>query len=205
MSTPNIHFDRRSFLKVSATAGGGMLVGLSWTASAAELDEALPADPITFNAFVKISPDGVITLMSPNPEVGQNIKTAMPMLVAEELDCDWTKVVVEQAGLDSTKYTRQVAGGSGSIPASWKPLRTAGATARQMLINAAAKRWSVSPAECSTDNGVVMHKASGKKATYGELATEAATMEVPKDVTLKAVKDFKIIGKSLKAVDKKGF
>ncbi|AEE50338.1 xanthine dehydrogenase family protein molybdopterin-binding subunit [Haliscomenobacter hydrossis] len=203
MSTPNIHFDRRSFLKVSATAGGGMLVGLSWTASAAELDEALPADPIAFNAFVKISPDGVITLMSPNPEVGQNIKTAMPMLVAEELDCDWTKVRVEQAGLDSTKYTRQVAGGSGSIPASWKPLRTAGATARQMLINAAAKRWSVSPAECSTDMGVVMHKASGKKATYGELATEAAAMEVPKDVSLKAVKDFKIIGKSLKAVDNK--
>lgn len=203
MKTPNIQFDRRSFIKVTASVGGGMMVGLSWTASAADVDEYLPLDPITFNAFVKISPDGVITLMSPNPEVGQNIKTAMPMLVAEELDCDWNKVVVEQAGLDSNKYTRQVAGGSGSIPASWKPLRTAGATARLMLINAAAKRWNVKPEECTTDNGVVLHKASGKKATYGELATEAATMEVPKDVQLKAIKDFKIIGKSFKAVDNK--
>lgn len=203
MKTPNIQFDRRSFIKVTASVGGGMMVGLSWTASAADVDEYLPLDPITFNAFVKISPDGVITLMSPNPEVGQNIKTAMPMLVAEELDCDWNKVVVEQAGLDSNKYNRQVAGGSGSIPASWKPLRTAGATARLMLINAAAKRWNVKPEECTTESGVVLHKASGKKATYGELATEAATMEVPKDVQLKAIKDFKIIGKSFKAVDNK--
>lgn len=203
MSTSSIQFDRRSFLKVTATTGGGMMLGLSWAASAAEINEAPFMEAMTFNAFVKISPEGVITIMSPNPECGQNIKTAMPMLVAEELDCDWSKVVVEQAGLDSTKYTRQVAGGSGSTPASWKPLRTAGATARQMLISAAAKRWNVSASECSTNMGVVMHAASGKKATYGELATEAAKMEVPKDVPLKAVKDFKIIGQSHKAVDNK--
>ena len=203
MSTSSIQFDRRSFLKVTATTGGGMMLGLSWAASAAEISEAPFMEAMTFNAFVKISPEGVITIMSPNPECGQNIKTAMPMLVAEELDCDWSKVVVEQAGLDSTKYTRQVAGGSGSTPASWKPLRTAGATARQMLISAAAKRWNVSASECSTSNGVVLHSASGKKATYGELATEAAKMEVPKDVALKAVKDFKIIGQSHKAVDNK--
>lgn len=203
MSTSSIQFDRRSFLKVTATTGGGMMLGLSWVANAPGTEEALLAEALTFNAFVKISPEGVITLMSPNPECGQNIKTAMPMLVAEELDCDWSKVVVEQAGLDSNKYTRQVAGGSGSTPASWKPLRTAGATARQMLINAAAKRWNVNASECSTNNGVVLHTASGKKATYGELATEAAKLEVPKDVPLKAVKDFKIIGQSLKAVDNK--
>lgn len=203
MSNFSIQFDRRSFLKVTATTGGGMMLGLSWVANAPGTEEALLAEALTFNAFVKISPEGVITLMSPNPECGQNIKTAMPMLVAEELDCDWTKVVVEQAGLDSSKYTRQVAGGSGSTPASWKPLRTAGATARQMLINAAAKRWNVNASECSTNNGVVLHTASGKKATYGELATDAAKMEVPKDVPLKAVKDFKIIGQSLKAVDNK--
>lgn len=203
MSTSSIQFDRRSFLKVTATTGGGMMLGLSWAASAAEISEAPFMEAMTFNAFVKISPEGVITIMSPNPECGQNIKTAMPMLVAEELDCDWSKVVVEQAGLDSTKYTRQVAGGSGSTPASWKPLRTAGATARQMLISAAAKRWNVSASECSTNMGVVLHSASGKKATYGELATDAAKMEVPKDVPLKAVKDFKIIGQSHKAVDNK--
>jgi len=203
MSNSSIQFDRRSFLKVTATTGGGMMLGLSWAASAAEVAEAPFMEAMTFNAFVKISPEGVITIMSPNPECGQNIKTAMPMLVAEELDCDWSKVVVEQAGLDSSKYTRQVAGGSGSTPASWKPLRTAGATARQMLINAAAKRWSVNASECTTNNGVVLHTASGKKATYGELAAEAAKMEVPKDVPLKAIKDFKIIGQSVKAVDNK--
>lgn len=203
MSNSSIQFDRRSFLKVTATTGGGMMLGLSWAASAAEVAEAPFMEAMTFNAFVKISPEGVITIMSPNPECGQNIKTAMPMLVAEELDCDWSKVVVEQAGLDGTKYTRQVAGGSGSTPASWKPLRTAGATARQMLINAAAKRWSVNASECTTNNGVVLHTASGKKATYGELAAEAAKMEVPKDVPLKAIKDFKIIGQSVKAVDNK--
>lgn len=203
MSNSSIQFDRRSFLKVIATTGGGMMLGLSWAASAAEVAEAPFMEAMTFNAFVKISPEGVITIMSPNPECGQNIKTAMPMLVAEELDCDWSKVVVEQAGLDGTKYTRQVAGGSGSTPASWKPLRTAGATARQMLINAAAKRWNVNASECTTNNGVVLHTASGKKATYGELAAEAAKMEVPKDVPLKAIKDFKIIGQSVKAVDNK--
>ncbi len=118
------------------------------------------------------------------------------MIVAEELDVDWKKVIIEQAALDTDKYKRQVAGGSGSVKSSWAPFREAGATGRQLLVNAAADKWKVDPASCTTEDGVVYHKASGKKATYGELADKAATMPVPKDVKLKDPKSFKIVGTS---------
>ena len=148
-----------------------------------------------FNSYLSIATDGTITIFSPNPELGQNIMTSFPMIVAEELDADWTKVKVVQAPLDTKKFDRQVTGGSGAIPHSWKRLRTAGATARYLLIAAAAKRWNVDAAECTTSNGFVIHAKTGNKLSYGELAEEASKITVPADVPLKNRKDFKIIGK----------
>lgn len=196
---------RRDFLKLAATAGGGLILGFHWSASAAPMrvigsSEELPGD-VSFNSYLSISPDDVITIFSPNPELGQNIKTSFPMIVAEELDADWSKVKVVQAALDTTKYERQLTGGSGAIPHSWERLRKAGATARQMLVDAAAKRWNVAPATLTTDMGAVMHKDSNRKLTYGELAADAATIPVPTEVKLKDRKDFKLIGKAVRNVD----
>ncbi|AKD56493.1 xanthine dehydrogenase family protein molybdopterin-binding subunit [Spirosoma radiotolerans] len=194
---------RRNFLKIVATAGGGLVLGFNWADSEASATSATHFAPaaVDFNSYLSISPQGVVTILSPNPEVGQGIKTAFPIIVAEELDADWTKVVVEQAPLDTKKFERQVAGGSGSIPHSWERLRKAGATARQMLVEAGAKRWNVPTAECTTSTGFVLHSSSGRKLSYGELATEASQLSVPNNVKLKAVKDFKLIGSSIKNVD----
>lgn len=204
MSTIKTAVDRRSFLKVSAAAGGGMLLGFGWLSSCAREPETgleIPESWTDINAFLKIGDNGVVTIMSPNPEIGQNVKTSMPMIVAEELDVDWQKVVVEQAGLDTEKFTRQVAGGSQSIRQSWKSLRTAGATARRMLMEAAAKEWDVPVTELTTEEGTIHHKSSGKSIGYGAVATAAAALEVPEEVELKNPKDFKIIGTSRKNVD----
>ena len=193
---------RRSFLKTMAAAGGGLLLGFNWIeAEAGEAGIASVVAGSDFNSYLSISPTGIITILSPNPEVGQGIKTAFPIVVAEELDADWKNVVVEQAPLDTKKFERQVAGGSGSIPHSWQRLRVAGATARQMLIAAAAKRWNVQAGECTTSAGYVMHTASNRKLSYGELATEASQVPVPTDVKLKDPKDFKLIGQTIKNVD----
>src|SRR4029079_12528810 len=116
---------------------------------------------IGFNSYLSISTDGLITLFSPNPELGQNIMTSFPMVVAEELDADWTKVKVVQAVLDTARFDRQSTGGSGAVPHSWYLLRTAGATARYMLVAAAAKRWNVDPAECTTEKSFVIHSSTG--------------------------------------------
>jgi len=140
-----------------------------------------------------------VTIFSPNPEIGQNVKTSMPMIVAEELEVAWNDVVVEQAPL-SVDFDRQVAGGSQSIRSSWKALRNAGATARQMLVNAAAQQWEVDPSECSASQGIVTN-AKGDKLSYGELAAAAAQLEVPKEVPLKDPKDFTLIGTSIPNVD----
>lgn len=194
--------NRRNFLKVVAATGGGLLLGFNWGESeAASPMVSLPAAGTDFNSYLSINPQGIVTILSPNPEVGQGIKTAFPIIVAEELDADWTKVVVEQAPLDTKKFERQVAGGSGSIPHSWQRLRVAGATARQLLLAAAATRWNVPVSECSTSKGVVWHKASKRSLTYGELAVEASQLPVPKDVALKDAKDFTLIGSTVKNVD----
>lgn len=196
------HSSRRNFLKVVATAGGGLVLGFNWADSEAAASVTGVGSPgVDFNSYLSISPQGTVTILSPNPEVGQGIKTAFPIVVAEELDADWTKVVVEQAPLDTKKFERQVAGGSGSIPHSWERLRKAGATARQMLLEAGAKRWNVPSVECTTSNGFVEHSASSRKLSYGELAIEASQLSVPNNVKLKAVKDFKLIGSSIKNVD----
>lgn len=167
-------------------------------------DTALAAGKVDFNSYLTIATDGLVTIFSPNPEIGQGIKTAFPMIVAEELDVDWNKVQVLQAPLDGAKFERQVTGGSGAIPHSWERLRKAGATARHMLVETAAKRWKVKPETLSTEKGLVVHKASGRKLSYGDLATEAGKLPVPTEVKLKDPKDFKLIGTSVKNVDNKG-
>ncbi len=197
-----IKFDRRSFVKVTAVTGGGIMLGFNFLASCTTNKAVIPTEWFDVNAYLKIASDGKVTILSPNPELGQGVKTAMPMVVAEELDIPWESVIVEQAPLDTDKYRRQVAGGSQSIRTTWDSLRMAGATARKMLINAAANKWQVAASECSTADGKVIHAKSKKSLGYGELATAASTMEVPEKVDLKDPKDFKLIGKSVKLVDR---
>ncbi len=199
---------RRDFLKITSLTGGGLLLGFNWFTAEAGTTEAIAignagsVGPINFNSYLSIATDGTITIFSPNPELGQNIMTSFPMIVAEELDADWNNVKAVQASFD-TKYDRQLTGGSGAIPHSWKRLRTAGATARLMLITAAAKKWNADPSECTTVTGFVIHAKSGNKLSYGELAEEASKLPVPTDVPLKNRKDFKIIGKAFKNVENK--
>ncbi|MBN3519370.1 molybdopterin-dependent oxidoreductase [Algoriphagus lutimaris] len=198
------NLSRRSFLKSSALAGGGLLLSFSWLAGCKPNTEellTLPEEWFRMNGYIRIGDNGVITIMSPNPEGGQNIKTSMPMIVAEELDADWSKVIVEQAPLDTENFTRQFIGGSQAIRVGWTPLRTAGATARLLLMQAAAKSWNVPVSEIKTENGFLNHQSSNKKAHYGELASLAATLPIPEEVTLKNPSDFKLIGTSKKNVD----
>ncbi|TXH28602.1 MAG: xanthine dehydrogenase family protein molybdopterin-binding subunit [Cyclobacteriaceae bacterium] len=198
--------NRRSFLKASVLAGGGMVLSFSWLAGctpSAEETLALPKEWFELNNFIKIGENGLVTLVSANPEFGSNVKTSMPMIIAEELDVDWKNVLVEQADFFPERFNRQFTGGSQGIRQGWKPLRTAGATAKQMLKEAAAQLWNVPVAEITTENGTLFHKASGKQAGYGEVANLAATLPVPENAPLKEVKDFKIIRTSRKNVDGK--
>ena len=199
MSHPSV--SRRNFLRVSMIAGGGMLVGFS-ALSNSETGDNTEATPFSPNAYIKISPDGKITLMSPNPEIGQGVKTSLVMLIAEEINVDWQTIDVEIAPLDA-KYGSQTTGGSGAIRSRYAPLRQAGATAKAMLIAAAADTWNVPVTDCYAEKGFVIHKSSGKKLSYGELATKAAGMPVPTNVPLKDPKDFTIIGTRVKDVDAK--
>lgn len=192
---------RRDFLRSSALAGGGLMLSFSWFSEAKAAEKVaqlnLPEQRSELVAYIKITPDNVIKILCPNPEFGQNVMTSLPMMVAEELDCDWKNVVVEMSTHDSVKYGPQFTGGSNSIRMYWKPLRNAGAAARQMLIEAAAQTWGVSASEITTKAGVLSH-SSGKTAKYGEMAAKAATISVPKDVKLKAPKDFSIVRNSKK-------
>ncbi len=196
---------RRDFIKLAGAVGGGLFLGFQWNESAASPMVILnPSDvaagTIDFNAYLSISPEDVITIFSPNPELGQNIKTSFPMIVAEELEADWSKVKVMQAPLDTKKFERQLTGGSGAVPHSWERLRKAGATAKYLLTEAAAKRWGVAPGTLTASNGYVIH-ADGRKLTYGELATEASSVAIPAEIKLKDKKDFKIIGQAIHNVD----
>lgn len=188
---------RRLFLKASAATGGGLMLsfGLADVADAA-------AAAAKLGTYVRIAPDGRVTLVSKNPEIGQGVKTMLPMLIAEELDVDWDAVQVEQAPSDPAVYGQQFAGGSTATPNNWLPMRRVGAAARKMLIQAAAKSWGVPESECSTRSGMVLH-ASGKRLSYGALADAAAALPAPdpETVPLKDPKDFRIIGKSHPNVD----
>lgn len=197
-------YNRRSFLKTTTLAGGGMMLGFSWFASCNPTPEEvlrMPEEWFEINGFLKIGENGLVTIMSPNPEIGQNVKTSMPMIVAEELDVNWDNVIVEQAPLNTDIFTRQLAGGSQSIRQGWQALRMAGASARRMLMEAAAQAWQAPVGEITTEAGVLHHKNSGKSAGYGEMASAAASIPVPEEVQLKEVKDFKIIGTPRRNVD----
>ncbi len=197
--------NRRDFLKVTALAGGGILL-----ASYAEPLEAIErlgtrvADPM-LSAYIRITPDNIITITAKNPEIGQGIKTMLPMLIAEELDVDWKNVRIEQADFDPTKYQAQIAGGSTATPTNWLPMRRAGAAGRAMLIGAAAQQWNVPAAELTTEPGFVVHAASKKRASYGSLAAAAASITPPdlNTVPLKDAKNFRIIGTRQKTYDLK--
>lgn len=196
--------DRRSFLRATLLAGGGMVLSFSWMAGCKPRGRKgleMPEEWFEMNSYIKIGENGVVTLSSPNPEFGQNVKTSMPMILAEELDIDWDNVIVEQADFLPDRFKNQFTGGSQAIRSNWTPLRTAGATARQMLILAAAKQWNVPAAEITTEPGKLLHNASRKEASYGEMASAAAQIPIPEEVELKKVSDFKIIGTSKKNVD----
>jgi isoquinoline 1-oxidoreductase beta subunit len=196
--------NRRAFLKLVGMAGGGLAlafyVGDRATALAATNGSEQGFAP---NAFLRISPDGSILIYAKSPEIGQGVKTSFPMIIAEELDADWSKVRVEQAPVNPTVYGRQSAGGSRSIPTNWDQLRRAGATGRAMLVSAAAKEWNVDANECTTENSTVVHAASNRRLGYGELATKAAALPVPdeKSLKLKDRKDYKLLGKRISGVD----
>jgi len=190
---------RRCFLQMSAVASGGFMLGLydrPWA-------KAQSGPQLTPQAFIRIAPDGIVTIMARGPEIGQGVRTMLPMLIAEELDADWSRVRVEQADLDEAKYGPQFAGGSMSTPIGWEPMRRVGAAGRRMLIAAAAEHWGVPADECATEAGRVVHAKSGKSAGYGDLADGAAKIAAPKmsEVKLKDPKTYRIIGKSQRGVD----
>lgn len=195
--------DRRSFLRVTALAGGGfMLAGYiePLTVFAQGRGNQPPLHP---NAFVSIDTNGIATIVAKNPEIGQGVKVMLPMLIAEELDIDWKDVRVEQADLDTAKYGAQSAGGSFATPTNWEPMRRIGAAARHMLIAAAAQAWGVPANEITTASGRLIHKASNRSAGYGEFAAAAARLTPPdlSSLTLKDPKDYRIIGKPIPNVD----
>ncbi len=205
MTTSN---SRRTFLKNSVLASGGMVIGVNWLTgcknASSEAALTMPKEWFNFNAYLKIGENGVVTIFTPNPEFGQNVMTSMPMVVAEELDVDWRNVLVEMAPFDAVKYPPaifgQFTGGSRGIMSKWEPLRNAGAAARHMLKEAAAQAWQVPASEITTSAGVLKHEKSGKSAGYGEMAAAAAKIPVPVKPTLKEIKDFKLISQSQKNV-----
>lgn len=203
---------RRHFLKVSALVGGGLAVGVYLPGCDRRPSEpprpkagAPAAQRFAPNAWVRITPDDMVTIVVDKSEMGQGVMTSMPMLVAEELDADWQRVKLVQAPADpvyrNPKIGIQATGGSTSVSSSWEPLRQAGATARAMLVAAAAREWQVTPESCRTEKGKVLHPDSGRQARYGELASLAARQPLPQDVPLKSPKDFQLIGKPLARLD----
>lgn len=202
---PRAGLDRRTVLKASLLAGGGLaldvLIPLPMSAlAAAEKQEAGAAQ---LSAFVSIAPDGTVTVMSKNPEIGQGIKTSLPMIVADELDCDWSQVRITQADLDQKRYGEQYAGGSTATTRDWLPMRQTGAAARAMLVQAAANKWHVDAGELTTAGGRIHHAATGRSIGYGEVASAAASVPPPDlaAVPLKRPDQFTIIGRPLAGID----
>jgi isoquinoline 1-oxidoreductase subunit beta len=200
------HLTRRSFLQAGAAAGGGLLLSLSLSFATGKADAA-DADGFTPNAFIRIGSDGQIVLTMPYVEMGQGTYTAIPMLIAEELEVDLSQVRLEHAPPNEKLYGNPLLGGiqatgnSNAIRAAWQPLREAGAVARIMLVSAAAKRWNVDPASCRAQRGEVLHPATGRSIKYGDLAPDAARMPVPESVALKRPEDFRLIGTPAKRLD----
>ena len=194
-----VNLSRRTFLRASLAIGGGLALEAALPGGAS----AAAGDASGVTAYVRIAADGVVTILSKNPEIGQGIRTMLPMVIAEELDVAWKDVRIEQAPLNEAVFGRQHAGGSNSTPTNYDPLRRVGAAGRQMLVAAAAQGWNVPPEDCETDAGVVHHRKSGRSMTYGALAAKAAEQPVPDlaTVKLKDPKTFKIIGQPVPGVE----
>ena len=184
---------RRAFLAAGITASGAFMLAL-------RPSRASGTAPAEVGPFIRIDQDGMVTIMAKNPEIGTGVKTSLPMIIAEELDVEWSRVRVEQAPLDR-KFGGQFTGGSTGVWTNWNGLRQAGAAARAMLVTAAAARWTVDPASCSTDAGFVVHGASGRRLGYGELASEAAAVPVPREPRLKERSQYRIVGRRIRDVD----
>jgi isoquinoline 1-oxidoreductase beta subunit len=195
--------DRRSFLQVSALAGGGLLVGL-YLPDAPAQGQGQGGASLAPNTYITIHPDNTFTIVAKNPETGQGIRTTLPMIIAEELDVDWAQVKVQQADLDP-KYGGQTEGGSRAIPNNYRGMRIVGAGGRLLMLAAAAQQWNVPESELTTGSGVVTHAASKRTATYGSLAARAASLPVPTEAAAEAAfknpRDFKIIGQRIRGVD----
>ena len=198
---------RRSFLKVSAAAGGGILIGFNWLISCNPLSQekeivAIPNEWFDINGYIKIGDTGMVTIYSPNPEIGQNVMTSMPMIVAEELDIPWDHVLVEQGALDDDAFKNpQFAGGSLSIKLGWDALRMAGAAGKRMLLEATAKEWDVAVTDLSASDGVIKEVYGSRTIDYGQIASKAVGIEVPEELSLKESKDYKLIGTWQKNVE----
>ena len=205
MTQQKTSISRRSFLKSSALAGGGLMISFSALAELGPADKIneldLPDQWHEITGYIKITPDNIIKILNPNPEFGQNVMTSLPMIVAEELDADWQKVVVEMGQHDNVKLGPQFAGGSNSVRMYWKPLREAGAAARQMLMAAAAQTWSVPVDEITTKGAMLYHAKTDRAGTYGEFASKAAEIPIPKGMKLKEAKDFKVVRQSQRNVE----
>ena len=204
-STARQPVNRRQFLQASAATGGGLIIGFNLTLGNRRVEAQQPPPPVTApNAFLRVGKDGSVTVLVKHLEFGQGVMTSLPMLVAEEMDCDWSKVRSELAPaapeFAHTAFGMQMTGGSTSVANSWMQMRTVGATARAMLVAAAAEQWKVGAAQCRTENGMVIGPA-GQKAAYGALADAAAKQKAPEKVALKDAKSFRLIGKPTRRID----
>jgi isoquinoline 1-oxidoreductase subunit beta len=186
---------RREFVTAGVAAGAGLVVGFYLPHKSGSHQESFSP-----NAYLRITPDNNVTIVVARSEMGQGVRTALPMILAEELEADWQQIAIEQAGA-STLFGDQTTGGSASIRTTWDPMRKAGAAAREMLISAAALTWNVPRSSCTAETGHIKHAATNRSLSYGELASKAATLPIPTDVTLKQSKDYKIVGQRLPRLD----
>jgi isoquinoline 1-oxidoreductase subunit beta len=187
--------NRREFVAVGVAAGAGLVIGFYLPHKG-----QTPEESFSPNAYLRITSDNKVRIVVARSEMGQGVRTALPMILAEELEADWKQIEIEQAGA-STLYGDQTTGGSASVRTTWDPMRKAGATAREMLISAAALTWGVPRSGCVARSGYIVHSASNRRLSYGELVARAATLPIPADVPLKQSKDYKIVGQRLARVD----